>query len=34
VIGSDGGHALRRGPDFSGVLEATYGKDGLRGVVK
>jgi NAD(P)-dependent dehydrogenase (short-subunit alcohol dehydrogenase family) len=34
VIGSDGGHALRRGPDFSSILEGSYGKDGLRGVVK
>jgi NAD(P)-dependent dehydrogenase (short-subunit alcohol dehydrogenase family) len=34
VIGSDGGHALRRGPDFSAILEGSYGKDGLRGIVK
>jgi NAD(P)-dependent dehydrogenase (short-subunit alcohol dehydrogenase family) len=31
VIGSDGGHALRRGPDFSPILEGHWGKDGLRG---
>lgn len=31
VIGSDGGHALRRGPDFSSILEGAWGKDGLRG---
>jgi NAD(P)-dependent dehydrogenase (short-subunit alcohol dehydrogenase family) len=34
VIGADGGHALRRGPDFSSILEGHWGKDGLRGVVK
>jgi 7-alpha-hydroxysteroid dehydrogenase len=34
VIGSDGGHSLRRGPDFSSLLEGHWGKDGLRGVVK
>jgi NAD(P)-dependent dehydrogenase (short-subunit alcohol dehydrogenase family) len=33
VIGSDGGHSLRRGPDFSPLLEGHWGKDGLRGVV-
>jgi NAD(P)-dependent dehydrogenase (short-subunit alcohol dehydrogenase family) len=32
-IGVDGGHALRRGPDLSGVLEGVFGADGLRGVV-
>jgi NAD(P)-dependent dehydrogenase (short-subunit alcohol dehydrogenase family) len=34
VIGADGGHALRRGPDFSAILEGHWGRDGLRGVVK
>jgi len=34
VIGSDGGHSLRRGPDFSPLLEGHWGKDGLRGVVE
>lgn len=34
VIGSDGGHALRRGPDFSPILVGHWGEDGLRGVVK
>jgi hypothetical protein len=34
VIGADGGHALRRGPDFSPILEGHWGKEGLRGVVK
>ncbi|MDF3340001.1 SDR family oxidoreductase [Mycolicibacterium septicum] len=33
AIGVDGGHALRRGPDISGMLEPLYGVDGLRGVV-
>jgi NAD(P)-dependent dehydrogenase (short-subunit alcohol dehydrogenase family) len=32
-IGVDGGHALRRGPDMSGLLEGVFGADGLRGVV-
>jgi NAD(P)-dependent dehydrogenase (short-subunit alcohol dehydrogenase family) len=32
-IGVDGGHALRRGPDLSGLLEGVFGADGLRGVV-
>lgn len=31
VIGSDGGHALRRGPDFSPILEGHWGSEGLRG---
>ena len=34
VIGSDGGHALRRGPDFTAVMEPIHGADGLRGVVE
>jgi NAD(P)-dependent dehydrogenase (short-subunit alcohol dehydrogenase family) len=33
VINVDGGQMLRRGPDFSGMLEAVFGADGLRGVV-
>jgi len=33
AIGVDGGHALRRGPDISGMLEPLHGVDGLRGVV-
>jgi NAD(P)-dependent dehydrogenase (short-subunit alcohol dehydrogenase family) len=33
VIGCDGGHSLRRGPDYTPILEPGYGKDGLRGVV-
>ncbi len=34
MIGADGGHALRRGPDFSPILEGHWGRDGLRGWVK
>ena len=33
VINVDGGHLLRRGPDFSAMLEPVFGADGLRGVV-
>lgn len=33
VINVDGGHALRRGPDFSAMLEPVFGADALRGVV-
>lgn len=33
VINVDGGHMLRRGPDFSPMLEPVFGADGLRGVV-
>lgn len=33
VINVDGGHALRRGPDFSAMLEPVFGAEGLRGVV-
>jgi NAD(P)-dependent dehydrogenase (short-subunit alcohol dehydrogenase family) len=33
VINIDGGQMLRRGPDFSGMLEPVFGADGLRGVV-
>ena len=32
-INVDGGHLLRRGPDFSAMLEPVFGTDGLRGVV-
>jgi len=33
VINVDGGMMLRRGPDFSSLLEPLFGADGLRGVV-
>jgi 7-alpha-hydroxysteroid dehydrogenase len=33
VINVDGGQMLRRGPDFSGMLEPIFGAEGLRGVV-
>jgi NAD(P)-dependent dehydrogenase (short-subunit alcohol dehydrogenase family) len=33
VINVDGGHLLRRGPDFTAMLEPVFGADGLRGVV-
>lgn len=32
-INVDGGHILRRGPDFSAMLEPVFGAEGLRGVV-
>jgi NAD(P)-dependent dehydrogenase (short-subunit alcohol dehydrogenase family) len=32
-ISVDGGHAVRRGPDLSGLLEGVFGADGLRGIV-
>jgi NAD(P)-dependent dehydrogenase (short-subunit alcohol dehydrogenase family) len=32
-VAVDGGHALRRGPDMSGLLAGLFGADGLRGVV-
>ncbi|MFZ1179042.1 MAG: SDR family oxidoreductase [Mycobacterium sp.] len=32
-INVDGGHILRRGPDFAAMLEPVFGADGLRGVV-
>jgi NAD(P)-dependent dehydrogenase (short-subunit alcohol dehydrogenase family) len=32
-INVDGGHILRRGPNFSAMLEPAFGADGLRGVV-
>jgi NAD(P)-dependent dehydrogenase (short-subunit alcohol dehydrogenase family) len=33
VINVDGGVLLRRGPDYSSMLEPAFGADGLRGVV-
>lgn len=33
VINVDGGQSLRRGPDFTAMLEPVFGEDGLRGVV-
>jgi len=33
IINVDGGHLLRRGPDFSAMLKPVFGADGLRGVV-
>jgi len=33
IINVDGGHLLRRGPDFSAMLEPVFGAEGLRGVV-
>jgi 7-alpha-hydroxysteroid dehydrogenase len=33
VINVDGGLMLRRGPDYSAMLEPAFGADGLRGVV-
>lgn len=33
VINVDGGQSLRRGPDFTGMLEPAFGEGGLRGVV-
>ncbi|MET7297912.1 SDR family oxidoreductase [Embleya sp. NPDC005575] len=32
-INVDGGHHLRRGPDFRAFLEPVFGADGLRGIV-
>ncbi|MDT5115179.1 MAG: hypothetical protein QOE30_918 [Mycobacterium sp.] len=32
-INVDGGHILRRGPDYSSMMEQMYGADALRGVV-
>ena len=31
VLHIDGGHSLRRGPDFRAFLEPLYGETGLRG---
>ncbi len=33
VINVDGGQMVRRGPDYSAMLEPVFGADGLRGVV-
>lgn len=33
IIGVDGGQNLRRGPDYTSMLEPAFGADGLRGVV-
>jgi NAD(P)-dependent dehydrogenase (short-subunit alcohol dehydrogenase family) len=33
IVNVDGGHLLRRGPDFTAMLEPVFGADGLRGVV-
>ena len=33
IINVDGGVLLRRGPDFSAMLEPAFGADGLRGVM-
>jgi hypothetical protein len=33
VINVDGGVLVRRGPDYSAMLEPLFGADGLRGVV-
>jgi NAD(P)-dependent dehydrogenase (short-subunit alcohol dehydrogenase family) len=32
-INVDGGHILRRGPDYSAMMEPMFGADALRGVV-
>jgi acetoacetyl-CoA reductase len=34
VIGVDGGHHLRAGPDYRAVVEPIYGADALRGIVE
>lgn len=34
VINVDGGQLVRRGPDYSSMLEPLFGADGLRGVVE
>lgn len=33
IINVDGGQSLRRGPDFTAMLEPLFGADGLRGVL-
>lgn len=33
IINVDGGQSLRRGPDFTAMLEPVFGAEGLRGVV-
>jgi NAD(P)-dependent dehydrogenase (short-subunit alcohol dehydrogenase family) len=32
-LGVDGGHALRRGPDYTPFAEPVYGADALRGLI-
>ena len=32
-INVDGGHMVRRGPDYSAMMEPMFGADALRGVV-
>ncbi|MGA9872877.1 MAG: SDR family oxidoreductase [Rhodococcus sp. (in: high G+C Gram-positive bacteria)] len=34
VVNVDGGHMLRRGPDYTSMLEQVFGPNGLRGVVE
>jgi NAD(P)-dependent dehydrogenase (short-subunit alcohol dehydrogenase family) len=34
IIDVNGGQSLRRGPDFTAMLEPVFGEEGLRGVVK
>jgi hypothetical protein len=33
LLGVDGGHALRRGPDYTAFAEPMYGADALRGLL-
>jgi NAD(P)-dependent dehydrogenase (short-subunit alcohol dehydrogenase family) len=33
TIGIDGGHELRRGPNYRAIVEPIYGEDALRGIV-
>jgi len=33
LIGVDGGHSLRAGPDYSSILEPLYGPEAMRGIV-
>jgi NAD(P)-dependent dehydrogenase (short-subunit alcohol dehydrogenase family) len=33
TINVDGGHSLRRGPDYGSIVEPIYGTEGLRGIV-
>ncbi|MEY2474417.1 MAG: hypothetical protein QOK28_3746, partial [Actinomycetota bacterium] len=34
MLALDGGHGVRRGPDFTAYAEPAYGADALRGVVE
>lgn len=34
IVGVDGGHTLRRGPDYTPFAEPVYGADALRGIVE